>query len=107
MKKYTKAIGIGTVISFITIASAVGYVWDRPVWFHSEFVPLAEDVNELIADKTGDKLQRAKEQVQRQKDWQRRTQDGGKVIEVEDREDLRYWQGRVRELSRKLKKLDK
>lgn len=105
MKTQTKL--VAAFVAAIVGASAFGFVVDRPVLYNFEFLPVADEVWNLVAEKTGDQLQRAKEQVLRQKEWQTKIKASGKPVKVEDKEDLRYWQGRVRELNRKLKKLDK
>lgn len=105
MKKQTKI--TAAVVAAIVGAGAFGFVVDRPVLYRAEFLPVADEVWDIVAEKTGDQLQRAREQVIRQKDWQTKIKERGQPVKVEDKEDLRYWQGRVRELNRKLKKLDK
>ena len=105
MKKQTKV--VAAFITAIAAAGVFGFAVDRPVLYRFEFLPVANAVWDLVAEKTGDQLQRAKEQVLRQEDWQEKAMEKGQFIKLEDVENLRYWQGRVRELHRKLKKLDK
>lgn len=105
MKKYIKAIGI--VAAVVTVTAAFGYTIDRPVWYRGEFVPLAEVVTELAAESVSSKLQRAEEQVERRARQQERTKTYGERVDPRDVEDLRFWKKRVRELKRKMRKLDK
>ena len=105
MKKQTKI--VAAFVTAIVGAGVFGFAVDRPVLNRAEFLPVADATWDLVAEKTGDQLQRAKEQVLRQIEWQVKTRDKGQSIKLEDRADLHYWQGRVRELHRKLRKLDK
>ncbi len=105
MKRQTKIVTL--VASTIAIAGAFGYVFDRPVWYRAEFMPMAEVVTELAAESVSSKLQRAEEQKERREKRLEIDRARGRSISVEDQEDLRYWKGRVRELKRKLKKLDR
>ena len=105
MKKQTKV--VAAFVTAIVGAGVFGFAVDRPVLYRAEFLPVASEVWDLVADKTGSQLQRAKEQVIRQEDSQEKARNKGQFIKVEEVENLRYWQGRVRELHRKLKKLDK
>ena len=105
MKKQTKI--VAAFVTAIVGAGVFGFAVDRPVLYRAEFLPVADATWDLVAEKTGDQLQRAKEQVLRQEAWQEKAREKGQLIKLEDVEDLRYWQGRERELHRKLKKLDK
>ena len=94
----------GIVTGVIAIAATLGYAFDRPVWYRADFMPVAQVVTELAAESASSKLQRAIEQVERREAQIRR--NGGRV-EPQQVDDLRFWKQRVRELKRRLRKLDR
>lgn len=102
--KYVKAIiAAGAIVG---ATAAFGYVIDRPVWYRAEFLPMADVVTELAAENVSSKLQRAEEQKERREKRFEIDRARGRSVSAEDADDLRYWKLRVRELKRKLKKLD-
>lgn len=105
LKKSATFIGVATGI--IAIAATLGYAFDRPVWYRSEFLPVANVVTELAAESASSKLQRAEEQKERRERMMEIGRARGRLISAEDIEDLRYWKERVRALKRRLRKLDK
>ena len=105
LKKYTGI--IGAIIGTLAVTTAFGFVIDRPTWYRADFLPVADVVTELAAESVSSKLQRAEEQVDRREGYHDKARSRGQKIDAESNEDLRHWKARVRELKRKLKRLDK
>lgn len=102
MKKQTKIVTL--VATTIVVAGALGFAVDRPVLYRAEFLPVAEGVRELTIENVWNKWQRASEQVE----WRKAqvARDGGRVT-PDARKELIFWEKRLFQLERELKKLDK
>lgn len=92
---------VGTVVSSIVIITAV-FAIERPVMYYREFLPVAADVIELVAENTHAAWVRADEQVERRK--AKISRAGGKAT-PEERAALRRWKATLFELERKLDRL--
>jgi len=105
MKRETKI--TAAVVTAIAFAGAFGFAVDRPVSYRFEFLPVREDVIELVAENTADKLQRAIEQKDRNAERIQRKKAKGVPVSADEKAQLRFWKKRVILLQRKFKKLDK
>lgn len=99
-----KGLIVVSIIAGIFVIIGGVFAIERPVMYHAEFLPMAETVTELAAESASSKLQRAIEQVER---MEARIKRNGGQVNPQQVDDLRFWKQRVRELKRRLRKLDK
>lgn len=92
MKLNKTATVIGILAAVFTTGSALVYGIER-------FVTLETTVEELSSESIAGKLQRAREQVEH---YERLTQR--RSLSLRELKDYRYWQQRVIELERKMRK---
>lgn len=95
---------VGIMVGVVGVMTAL-FAIERPVMYNREFLPVASDVADLVAQNTHTRWAEADEQVERRKARVRRLGDARTPEAEEERRKLRLWKATLFELERKLDKL--